>query len=64
MERKLRSSSVNLMPTKDPPPVDGLLNIDKPRDLTSHDVVAGVRHLTRLRRVGHAGTLDPQATGI
>lgn len=64
MGRKLRSSSVNSIPTKDPPYVDGLLNIDKPRDLTSHDVVAGVRRLTRVRRVGHAGTLDPQATGI
>ncbi len=64
MERKLRSSSVNSMPAKDRPCVDGLLNIDKPRDLTSHDVVAGVRRLTRVGRVGHAGTLDPQATGI
>jgi tRNA pseudouridine55 synthase len=64
VERKLRSSSVNSMPTKDLPHMDGLLNIDKPGDLTSHDVVAGVRRLTHLRRVGHAGTLDPQATGI
>src|ERR671911_281281 len=64
MERKLRSSSVNSMPAKNRPCIDGLLNIDKPRDLTSHDVVAGVRRLTRVARVGHAGTLDPQATGI
>jgi len=52
------------MPAKDRPCVDGLLNIDKPRELTSHDVVANVRSLTRLARVGHAGTLDPQATGV
>ncbi|HEX9868286.1 MAG TPA: tRNA pseudouridine(55) synthase TruB [Candidatus Tectomicrobia bacterium] len=64
MERKLPSSSVNSMSAKDRSRVDGLLNIDKPRDLTSHDVVATVRRLTRVRRVGHAGTLDPQATGL
>jgi tRNA pseudouridine55 synthase len=64
MERKLRSSCVNSMPAKNPPCVDGLLNIDKSRDLTSHDIVASVRRLTRVARVGHAGTLDPQATGI
>ena len=42
----------------------GVLNIDKPRGLTSHDVVARVRRLTGIRRVGHAGTLDPLATGV
>jgi tRNA pseudouridine55 synthase len=41
-----------------------VLNIDKPRDWTSHDVVDHVRRLTRIRRVGHAGTLDPLATGV
>jgi len=46
------------------PVMDALLNIDKPRELTSHDVVASVRRLTRVARVGHAGTLDPQATGV
>jgi len=64
MERKLRSSSVNSMPAEDRSCVAGLLNVDKPRDLTSHDVVANVRRLTRVARVGHAGTLDPQATGV
>jgi tRNA pseudouridine55 synthase len=64
MERKLRSSCVNSMPVKNPSYIDGLLNIDKPRELTSHDVVAVVQRLTHVRRVGHAGTLDPQATGI
>lgn len=44
--------------------MDGLLLIDKPRGLTSHDVVARVRRILRTRRVGHAGTLDPMATGV
>ena len=43
---------------------DGILNLDKPRGPTSHDVVAHVRKLTDVRRVGHAGTLDPLATGV
>jgi tRNA pseudouridine55 synthase len=43
---------------------DGILNLDKPRGLTSHDVVDRVRALTGIRRVGHAGTLDPLATGV
>lgn len=42
----------------------GFLNIDKPAGITSHDVVARVRRATRQRRVGHAGTLDPAATGV
>jgi tRNA pseudouridine55 synthase len=42
----------------------GILNIDKPQGWTSHDVVAKVRGLTGQRRVGHAGTLDPLATGV
>ncbi|MGJ3238274.1 MAG: tRNA pseudouridine(55) synthase TruB [Anaerolineae bacterium] len=46
----------------------GFLNIDKPPDLTSHDVVARVRRLCRQSvgktKVGHAGTLDPMATGV
>jgi tRNA pseudouridine55 synthase len=44
--------------------VEGLLNIDKPSDLTSHDVVDRLRRLTQVSRVGHAGTLDPRATGV
>ncbi len=44
--------------------VDGILNIDKPAGLTSFDVVARVKRLTHCRRVGHAGTLDPDATGV
>ena len=42
----------------------GALIIDKPAGLTSHDVVARVRHLLHERRVGHTGTLDPFATGV
>lgn len=45
-------------------PFDGLLVIDKPGGLTSHDVVARVRRLLGVRRVGHGGTLDPDATGV
>ena len=44
--------------------MDGLVLIDKPPGLTSHDVVALVRRLAGSRRVGHAGTLDPMATGV
>jgi tRNA pseudouridine55 synthase len=43
---------------------DGVLLIDKPAGKTSHDVVAAVRREHRGRRVGHAGTLDPFATGL
>ena len=43
---------------------DGLLIIDKPADWTSHDVVARCRGLLGTRRIGHAGTLDPMATGV
>ena len=44
--------------------MDGLLVIDKPSGLTSHDVVARARRLLRERRIGHTGTLDPLATGV
>ena len=43
---------------------DGILVLDKPQGWTSHDVVAKVRRLTGIRRVGHTGTLDPMATGV
>lgn len=43
---------------------DGLVVVDKPGGLTSHDVVARVRRLAGTRRVGHGGTLDPMATGV
>jgi tRNA pseudouridine55 synthase len=44
--------------------VDGLLVVDKPQGLTSHDIVDAVRRATGEKRVGHAGTLDPMATGV
>lgn len=43
---------------------DGLLVVDKPAGWTSHDVVARARRMCGTRRVGHAGTLDPMATGV
>jgi tRNA pseudouridine55 synthase len=42
----------------------GFLSIDKPAGITSHTVVSRVRHWTGVKRVGHAGTLDPFATGV
>ena len=44
--------------------MNGVLVVDKPAGPTSHDVVARVRRLTGLRRIGHTGTLDPLATGV
>lgn len=44
--------------------MDGVLNIDKPRGITSHDVVQRVRRILRIKKVGHTGTLDPEATGV
>jgi len=44
--------------------MNGILLIDKPTDWTSHDVVAKLRGILRERRIGHAGTLDPMATGL
>lgn len=45
-------------------PAAGFLLVDKPQDWTSHDVVAKVRNLLGMKKVGHAGTLDPMATGL
>jgi tRNA pseudouridine55 synthase len=42
----------------------GILNVNKPSGITSHDVVDRVRKASRMRRVGHAGTLDPAASGV
>lgn len=44
--------------------MDGVLVVDKPQGLTSHDVVAAVRRAIGERRIGHTGTLDPLATGV
>jgi tRNA pseudouridine55 synthase len=46
------------------PAPDGLVVVDKPQGWTSHDVVGRTRRLARTRKVGHAGTLDPMATGV
>jgi tRNA pseudouridine55 synthase len=46
------------------PDLNGLLVVDKPAGMTSHDVVGRVRRLVGMKRVGHGGTLDPFATGI
>src|SRR5690606_20907481 len=49
--------------SRDPPP-EGLLNVLKAPGYTSHDVVARVRRLLGVRRLGHTGTLDPGAAGV
>ena len=46
------------------PEADGIFVINKPKDITSMDVVRAVKRVTRVKRVGHAGTLDPIATGV
>jgi tRNA pseudouridine55 synthase len=51
-------------PSAAPTTSDGIVVVDKPAGWTSHDVVARIRRLARTRRVGHAGTLDPMATGV
>ena len=51
-------------PGRQDPWESGLVIVDKPGGMTSHDVVARIRRLARTRRVGHAGTLDPMATGV
>ena len=45
-------------------PPAGVVIVDKPAGATSHDVVARVRRVFNTRKVGHAGTLDPMATGV
>lgn len=45
-------------------PVEGLLLVDKPKGVTSHDVVDAARRALGTRKIGHAGTLDPMATGL
>jgi tRNA pseudouridine55 synthase len=55
-----------LVDTMKPPtnPASGILLVDKPKGITSHDVVARTRKLAGTRKIGHAGTLDPMATGL
>jgi len=47
-----------------PKELEGILLVDKPGDHTSHDVVARLRGKLKMKRIGHAGTLDPMATGL
>lgn len=47
-----------------PDQFEGILLIDKPKGITSHDIVDRVRHKLHMKRIGHAGTLDPMATGL
>jgi tRNA pseudouridine55 synthase len=70
-DSSLRTDAMTTAPTRDIPRAklsgvdqDGLIIVDKPGGMTSHDVVARVRRLARTRRVGHGGTLDPMATGV
>lgn len=51
-------------PARRPPAADGFVVVDKPQGWTSHDVVGRMRRLASTRKVGHAGTLDPMATGV
>ena len=44
--------------------MNGILLVDKPRDWTSFDVAAKLKGLSKTRRIGHSGTLDPMATGL
>ncbi len=67
MSRIPKTESTHPKPRPKPPrhdPFDGALLVDKPTGLTSHDVVARIRHHFKLKKVGHGGTLDPMATGL
>ena len=44
--------------------IDGMLNVYKEKDFTSHDVVAKLRGILKQKKIGHTGTLDPAATGV
>ena len=44
--------------------MDGVIIINKPKNMTSHDVVGQLRKILKTKKVGHAGTLDPLATGV
>lgn len=60
----MRALGKAAMPKFNKPGIDGILNIDKPYGITSMEVVRRVKRASRQRRVGHAGTLDPIATGV
>jgi tRNA pseudouridine55 synthase len=52
------------MSLQQPRELEGVLLVDKPRGLTSHDVVYRLRRKLQMKKIGHAGTLDPMATGV
>ena len=52
---------MSLQPVKE---IEGVLLVDKPKGLTSHDVVYHLRRKLQMKKIGHAGTLDPMATGV
>jgi tRNA pseudouridine55 synthase len=52
---------MSLLPPKE---MEGVLLVDKPQGLTSHDVVYHLRRKLQIKKIGHAGTLDPMATGV
>ena len=52
------------MSLKDPPSFEGILLVDKPSGITSHDIVDRLRRKLKMKKIGHAGTLDPLATGL
>jgi len=52
------------MASNETPNFEGILLVDKPQGITSHDVVDRVRRKLKMKKVGHAGTLDPNATGL
>ncbi len=58
---KLKNSTDKTMKNNQ---LNGILNINKPAGITSHDVVDRIRRLTKTKKVGHTGTLDPMATGV
>lgn len=57
-------SALGREPKRGPAVIDGFVVVDKPAGMTSHDVVGRCRRIFGQRRVGHAGTLDPDATGV
>lgn len=61
---KLLNFSARFRAVKSKPECTGFLCIDKPQGMTSHDVVAKLRRLLKIKQIGHAGTLDPLATGV
>jgi tRNA pseudouridine55 synthase len=62
-ECPFKNASLNPNPAS-PHTLDGILNINKPGKISSHGVVNAVRKFSHLKRIGHAGTLDPMATGV